>query len=173
MLDAHWPEFDRFVAREARPGDLACVPMPGGELRNPRYAWTLGSVDEVHHFAAFTALRGGFTRAIANQDAARQRTMLAWDRTLAEAMAGRLDRRVTRVVVSQNLLPFLWAAGHLQGRRFDVLMTRHSIAELQRRLDGADADALHRALRAALDGARHHVEPRRQSTTIRLSTLKV
>ena len=42
---------------------------------------------------------------------------------------------VTHVVVSQNLLPFLWRDGQLGGRTFDVLMTRLPMAVLQRTLD--------------------------------------
>src|SRR5207248_1780830 len=41
--------------------------------------------------------------------------------------------------VSQSLLPYLWRAGHLGGRRVSVLMTRLPMAELQARLDAAAA----------------------------------
>jgi hypothetical protein len=39
--------------------------------------------------------------------------------------------------VTQSLLPFLWADGHLAARSFDVLMTRLPLQTLQARLDAA------------------------------------
>jgi glycosyltransferase involved in cell wall biosynthesis len=39
------------------------------------------------------------------------------------------------LVVAQNLVPYLWQAGHLHGRSFDVLMTALPIDYLQERLD--------------------------------------
>jgi hypothetical protein len=41
--------------------------------------------------------------------------------------------------VAQTLLPYLWRAGHLKGRSFDVLMTALPMGELQQRLDAAAA----------------------------------
>jgi glycosyltransferase involved in cell wall biosynthesis len=42
---------------------------------------------------------------------------------------------VTRVVVSQTLLPFLWDAGHLGGREVEVLLTRTPLLPLHKTLD--------------------------------------
>jgi hypothetical protein len=61
------------------------------------------------------------------------------DAELAEGFAKRLPAFATHVVVSQNLLPFLWKGGYLGGRTFDVLMTRLPMRELQRTLDRAAA----------------------------------
>jgi len=141
LLDAYWPEFDEYIARSAGANDIACVPMPardwGDAPVNARYAWRVEGVKEVHHALALTALRGLHTRALGAQGAARQRAMLDWDRIQAEVMAHHLGPRVTQVVVSQNLLPFLWRAGHLRGRHVEVLMTRDPIVELHRRLEAA------------------------------------
>ena len=43
----------------------------------------------------------------------------------------------THVVVSQNLLPLLWRDGGLGGTKFDVLMIRFPMAELQATMDRA------------------------------------
>ncbi len=137
LLDRRWPEFDRYVEETARDHDFACIPLPGRELGNERYAWRLRGVRDVRHLLALTALRALHTRLLSAQGAARQRALLEWDRLLAEVMAHHLGARTTRVVVSQNLLPYLWKSGHLQGRRVDVLMTRHPVSELHRRLDRA------------------------------------
>lgn len=141
LLDAYWPEFEEYIARSAGAEDIACVPVParepGAAPGHARYAWRVEAVGAVHHVLALTALRGLHTRALGAQGAARQRAMLDWDRIQAELMAHHLGPRVTRVVVSQNLLPFLWQAGHLRGRHVEVLMTRTPMAELHRRLEAA------------------------------------
>ncbi|QDG49438.1 glycosyltransferase [Persicimonas caeni] len=137
LLDSHWPEFDAYISQSAQRSDFACIPLPGRALRNPRYAWRLDGVHDVRHVLGLTALRGLHTRALRAQGAERQQALLDWDRALAQVYAQHLDPRVTRVVVSQNLLPFLWQAGHLQGRHVDVLVTRFPVAELHRRLDAA------------------------------------
>jgi hypothetical protein len=54
---------------------------------------------------------------------------------LAASYAKRLKFDVLRVVVQQNILPFLWKSGHLGGRTFDVLMNALPMGELQKRLD--------------------------------------
>ena len=56
---------------------------------------------------------------------------------LARSYARNLSYDALHLVVSQNLLPFLWRAGALGGRTFDVLMTNLPIKKLQERLDFA------------------------------------
>lgn len=58
-------------------------------------------------------------------------------RLLARALAGRLGAMDVQLVVPQSVLPYLWEAGDLQGRRFDVWMTALPMRDLQRRLDQA------------------------------------
>ena len=59
----------------------------------------------------------------------------------AERIAARLSRLltpdITKAIVAQSLLPFLWRGGHLGGREVEVLMTRLPIGELHARLDRA------------------------------------
>jgi hypothetical protein len=82
----------------------------------------------------------------------------------------------THIVVSQNLLPFVWKSGVLGGRTFDVLMMRMPMNKLHQRLDLAYA--LHSGSRtlndfrapstlvelesAALARARHIITPHRE-----------
>ncbi len=56
---------------------------------------------------------------------------------LAESYAESLKHDATHLVIQQNLLPFLWQAGVLGGRTFDVLMTSLPMQILQERLDFA------------------------------------
>jgi hypothetical protein len=58
---------------------------------------------------------------------------------LADAYAKRLRFDDLHLVVPQSLLPFLWRAGELNGRAFDVLMTALPMHEIQTRLDAAAA----------------------------------
>ena len=69
--------------------------------------------------------------------AALQSRLLAFDRKLARRYARTLSHLHAHVVVSQNLLPHLWAAGALAGRSFDVLVERWPMTALEARLDGA------------------------------------
>jgi hypothetical protein len=74
---------------------------------------------------------------MAAQGAARQLALLKFDEALAQRFARRLPPEATHLVISQNLLPFLWRDGVLGGRTFDVLMTRLPIADLEKTLDRA------------------------------------
>ncbi len=56
---------------------------------------------------------------------------------IAAHFSKRLHAADTRLVVPQELLIWLWKAGELKGRQYDVLMTALPIAEIQRRLDEA------------------------------------
>lgn len=59
------------------------------------------------------------------------------DKRVARKMAKHIPVDCTHVVVSQNLLPFIWQEGALGGRTFDVLMTRLPMEKLHQRLDDA------------------------------------
>lgn len=59
--------------------------------------------------------------------------------TTANALMTRLHPDDLHLVVSQGLLPYLWQAGALAGRRFDVLMNAMPMAAIQKQLDSAAA----------------------------------
>lgn len=64
-------------------------------------------------------------------------TSLKLDKLVAERMVEQIPFESTHLVISQNLLPFIWDAGALGGRTFDVLMTRLPMERLHQRLDDA------------------------------------
>ncbi len=64
---------------------------------------------------------------------------LASLRAQARDLARQLEPRDIDLVVPQSLLPFLWQAGHLAGRRYAVLMTALPMPALQAVLDDAVA----------------------------------
>jgi hypothetical protein len=93
----------------------------------------------VHDLPLLALLRAWRSRRLANQGAARQRSLLAADRQLAQAYTRQLSWRCSRVIVAQTLLPHLQSAGVLGGRSCTVLLTRLPIRLLQERLDTAAA----------------------------------
>ncbi len=137
LVDGVWPEHDAWLAAQRQPQDILLVPLDGRRLGRARYAWSSKGFLQVHTFAGLALRRAIGSRRLASQGAARQRALLAYEAKLAAAMAGRLPATATRLVVAQTLLPHLWAAGALGGRRFDVLMTRPPLWMLHDQLDRA------------------------------------
>jgi hypothetical protein len=137
LLDARWPEFDRWCAEHSRPGDRWFTPMDGGKWRKPNYQWSAPHDITLRH-ATLAALRRSWNqRRLPAQGAIRQRVLIRGEAEIARTYAGMLNPKCRHVVVSQNLLPHLWRLGVLGGRSFDVLMERWPMQELQRRLDQA------------------------------------
>lgn len=139
LVDAVWPEHDAWMQAEHGRDDRLLLPMDGRRFRRPRYAWTTQGFARVESFAGVAIARAIESRRLARQGAARQRALRRFDARLAAAMARRLPASATRLVVTQTLLPHLWTAGVLGGRRFDVLMTRPPLEDLHRALDRAKA----------------------------------
>jgi hypothetical protein len=137
MVDDLWPEFDEYIRSTRNSDDALFLPIDGRQLRKANYAWTTDGFGDVMQSRYLTAVRSVRSRKLAAQGAARQRNLLGTYRSLAESYARRLSYDILHVVVQQNLLPFLWTAGHLGGRTFDVLMTALPMSDLQDRLDRA------------------------------------
>ncbi|MEO8574321.1 MAG: VanW family protein [Pyrinomonadaceae bacterium] len=139
LVDEYSPEFDKHIAVTRRPNDRLLIPLDGGRYRKPNYAWTTHGFEKVRQRLWVTAKRSYRSRKLAAQGAARQRNLLRMYEELAESYAKSLTYDVTHVTVQQNLLPFLWRAGHLGGRTFDVLMSALPMYEIQKRLDVASS----------------------------------
>ncbi len=139
LLDARWPEFDRWCAEHSRPGDRWFTPMDGRKWRKPNYQWTAPVGIAMRH-ATLAALRRSWNqRRLPAQGARKQQVLIRGDAEIAQAYAKMLDPLCRHLVVSQNLLPHLWRLGVLGGRSFDVLIERWPMEEMQRRLDLAKA----------------------------------
>ena len=154
LIDEDWPEFAEDRRRRMQPGDRLLA------LRR-------SSLAAVH--AALLQrwwLRRGLPLPQVRQRAQRIRL---------RALQRRLGAQDVELVVPQSLLPGLWLAGELQGRRWDVCMTALPMHLLQARLDAAaqrhpDSATLRdfradprlvEAERAALAQARHWITPHR------------
>jgi hypothetical protein len=137
LVDENWPEFQEYVEGARRPCDLLGLPLDGVTWRLARYRWKREGFAQVGS-APLQALRRaiGVRRAPA-QGAARRHAEQIGARRIAAWLSRLLTLDVTKVVVAQSLLPFLWREGHLGGREVEVLMTRLPMGELHARLDRA------------------------------------
>ena len=137
LVDEAWPELIAYVGRAHDAGDLLAAP----DIRRRSRA----GFAEARQARLASALRSLGWRLTPPQGAARRTA----DARSTAAIAARLGRWLTPqtldVTVAQSLLPYLWRAGVLGGRRVSVLMTRPPVAALQARLDGAFAEHPDRA----------------------------
>jgi hypothetical protein len=168
IVDAFWPEYDAYLRRERGEGDWLFTPLARGN-----YRWSSAGFAKVNQAPLVVLRRSVVSRRLAAQGAERQRALLEMDEQLAMTFARRIPSSAAHLVVSQNLLPFLFRSGVLGGRTFDVLMTRLPLADLQETLDRAArcwpdsrtladfraAPDLLDAERRALAEARHWITP--------------
>ncbi|MGI4863655.1 MAG: VanW family protein [Janthinobacterium lividum] len=138
ILDEKWPEYEAYVREAARPQDYLLAPwLPLGPLPAPQPGWQLGGLPNCRPLLGAAWLRTGLRRLLGRAGANVFALSLPLDRRVAQAAARSIPLTSTHVVVSQNLLPFLWETGALGGRTFDVLMTRLPLQHLHERLDAA------------------------------------
>jgi hypothetical protein len=135
LLDEFSPEFDDYLGGTRRQSDKLLIPIDGHRFRRSNYAWTTTGFASVKQSLFVTAKRSYRSRKLAALGAARQKNLLRMYEELAESYARSLTYDVTHVTVQQSLLPYLWKAGHLGGRTFDVLMSALPMYEIQSRLD--------------------------------------
>jgi len=139
LVDAVWPEFDAWIGSVARPGDRMLLPVDGQAKGRARYAWTIRDGMSTHTFPLLTIWRALVSRRLASQGAARQRSAQQFHGRLAASYAGALHYLDEHLVLTQELLPYLWDLGCLQGRSYDVMMTALPMREMQQRLNLAFA----------------------------------
>ena len=137
LVDAWWPEHDEYLAKNHRPGDWLFTPLDSRRFGIGPYRWNTAGFAKVRQTPLFVIERSLRSRKLAAQGAARQRALLEMDEKLAGQYLKKVPFTATHLVISQNLLPFLWKEGALGGRTFDVLMTRLPLVELQAVLDRA------------------------------------
>jgi hypothetical protein len=137
LVDENWPEFEEYIERARRPGDVFGLPLDGATWGLARYRWENERFARVGS-APLQALRRAIAVRRAPAQGARRREAEQFG---AQRIATRLSRLltpdVTKIVVAQSLLPILWRQGHLGGREVEVLMTRLPMAKLHARLDRA------------------------------------
>jgi len=134
LLDENWPEFKEYISSVRRDGDLIGVPINGKLFGSQRYQWPTGGFEKV-----VTANAAGLSRSLAMRRAGsvpkRIAAQISGTKKIAEVLSEQIAFDVTKLVVAQSLLPFLWKSGHLSARHFSVLMTRLPLSVLHARLD--------------------------------------
>jgi vancomycin resistance protein VanW len=134
LVDAPSPEFAALYRDEAGPDDLLLLPtrrFGAGAQGWPRIGH--------ERTADLTALRRSATLRLRSRATPLAALMLAADARMAAAYARSLSPTHTHLVIAQTLLPHLWRAGVLQGRRFEILLDRLPMSALQAMLDAAHA----------------------------------
>jgi hypothetical protein len=138
ILDDKWSEYDEFIQKLATDNDFFIVPFQANNfIKINRYAWTIKNAakSKALTFRAFQrAFQIRLSSELKNNIFS---SMLQLDKKVAKAASKYIPIESTHLVVSQNLLPFLWEEGVLGGRTFDVLMNRLPFEKLHERLDFA------------------------------------
>ncbi|HYU10950.1 MAG TPA: glycosyltransferase [Stellaceae bacterium] len=119
------------------PTDVLGLPLDGATWRLPRYHWQRQGFAQVSSAPLQALSRAIAVRRAPAQGSARRMAEQIGAQRIAARLSRLLTAEVTRVVVAQSLLPYLWREGRLGGREVDVLMTRLPMGELHARLDRA------------------------------------
>ena len=136
ILDEKWSEYDNYIKTISTDKDFFILPLFKSKfIKTNRYDWTIKNSNNVKT-TSFVAIQ----RALHLRFAAKTKKnifslSLRLDKKVAEAAAVLIPIESTHLVISQNLLPFLWEQGVLGGRTFDVLMSRLPMEKLHQRLD--------------------------------------
>lgn len=139
ILDEKWVEYDDYISRNVNPEDVFILPLKKNRLFDTsRYQWKSGKNNSKVYLNYF-----GFYRALVFRLLKSKRNVfelsLQLDEKLAKAAAKKIPINAKHIVVSQNLLPFLYESGAFGGRTFDVLMNRLPLKDLHARLNFAHA----------------------------------
>ncbi len=138
ILDEKWPEYDNYITATATTSDSFILPIKKNRfLKTDRYSWASANSQNTK-----TTYLQGIYRAIQLRFFSKNQNNifelgLQLDKKIAVAAAKRIPIDTTHLVISQNLLPFIFETGALGGRTFDVLMTRLPFEKLHERLNFA------------------------------------
>ncbi|QNR23849.1 VanW family protein [Croceimicrobium hydrocarbonivorans] len=142
ILDERWPEFDQYIQSIKRESDSFILPLaPNKVVSSDRYKWRAA---QNHKKTRYNSL-ASIARAVQLRRAAKYGSsnifelQLKWDQKLARKAAAKIPIDSQHLVISQNLLPFLYKSGALGGGTYDVLMTRLPMESLHAKLDRAFA----------------------------------
>lgn len=139
ILDEFWAEHNEYIQSIATENDFFILPLQNNHFlfKTNRYNWTIKNPKNLK----FTS-KQGIWRALRLRIAAKTKEnvfnlSLNLDKRIAQNAAKHIPLETTHLVISQNLLPFLFETGALGGRTYDVLMTRLPIEKLHENLDFA------------------------------------
>ena len=136
IIDEKWPEFDKYLKSTTTNLDHFIIPFKKNSLlKTNRYSWSALNEKKTR-----TASYQGIYRALKLRLTPKNKNnvfelSLQLDKKLAYALSQKIFIDSTHLVISQNLLPFIYETGSLGGRTFDVLMTRLPFENIHNKLD--------------------------------------
>lgn len=135
ILDEKWDEYNTYLAQNASAEDYFLISHVDEKKRN--YNWTVTNKKRLSTTPFMVYRRSLSTRLNKGSNGKLPPLLLEHDRKIAKALAKKIPVESTHLIISQNLLPYLWEEGSLGGRTYDVLMTRLPMEILHNRLDEA------------------------------------
>ena len=140
ILDEKWDEYDDYIKTVETETDFFILPLQADNfLGSRRHNWTIRNKKNINTRSWAALQRIFISRLFARFRANPFSLAINLDRKVAIELSKHIPLESTHMVVSQNLLPFIWEAGVLGGRTFDVLMSRLPMEKLHERLDLAYA----------------------------------
>lgn len=139
ILDEKWVEYDEYIQSVATPNDNFILPLSKNRwIKSERYNWKAANPKNTF-FTTFEGIYRAIKLRLANRTKKNNvfELMLALDKKIAHKATKNISIDTTHLVISQNLLPFIYETGVLGGRTFDVLMTRLPFEKLHQNLDVA------------------------------------
>jgi hypothetical protein len=131
LLDEYQPEFADLVRGRKKDEDQVLLPfLSAGGWRS-----IVGAQHDVRFSSWFRIRRALMLRRAVSRGVTVAKAHFELAGVLAKLYERWISHSVEHVYVTQNVLPYLWRAGVLGGRTFDVLMQRLPVASLERQLD--------------------------------------
>lgn len=138
IVDERWPELEQYLQGQIMPGDMLILPTGSvGIVKSPRYSWKVPKDVKTRSYEWQVIQRGLALRFKGKTNGSIPTIFLDYDQRIAHTLKKKIPLECRHVVIAQNLLPFTWKAGLLDGRTYDVLMTRLPMEVLHERLDMA------------------------------------
>lgn len=139
ILDERWSEYEEYINKNIKDQDFVLQPFSDSLakiLKRDRLQYSINkgrklhcNIASIYRLISFHLNKG--------------KNVFSWqlmeDEKLIKAMIQKIPIESTHLVVSQNLLPFLYKYYAFAGRTYDVLMVRSSIRCLQADLDIAQS----------------------------------
>lgn len=137
ILDENWKEYDDYISNITSEEDVFILPLRKNKLlQTKRYFWNASHGKKAYYLSFQSVYRALFFRFLKNRRNVFELS-LSLDKKLANAAIKKIPIHSTHIIVSQNLLPFLYENGAFGGRTYDVLMNRLPLEKLHERLDFA------------------------------------
>jgi hypothetical protein len=130
ILSGTWEEYTTYVGQKASDRDVFIIP-----LYKNGYKWPVKNIQNLKTIPLVAIVNAIRLRLFSKSNVFK--LGLSFDRRFALSASKKIPIESTHLVISQNLLPFVYESGILGGRTFDVLMTRLPFELLHQRLNVA------------------------------------